>query len=242
MKLKNLVVVESPAKARTLEKYLGSNFRVKASLGHVRDLPKSKLGLDVENDFQPKYVIPLDKRKLVKDLKDTAKTAGDIYLATDPDREGEAIAWHLMEAMGLGPRQVHRVDFHEITEHAVKEAISHPRKIDMDLVDAQQARRVLDRLVGYSSARCSGRRSAAACRRGGCICRRAARVEREREIDAFQPIEYWTSTPTWPSRHRAASPSIRRRRLPERGGQKVELHNQAETDAHRAGAGGCGLA
>src|SRR5581483_8240591 len=109
MKLKNLVVVESPAKARTLEKYLGRNFQVKASLGHVRDLPKSSLGVDTDNEFEPKYLVPLDKRRLVKDLKSTAKTAGEVYLATDPDREGEAIAWHLMNALELDPSKIHRV-------------------------------------------------------------------------------------------------------------------------------------
>src|SRR5690242_4267079 len=193
MKLKNLVVVESPAKARTLEKYLGSNFRVKASLGHVRDLPKSSLGVDPEHGFEPKYLVPLDKRKLVKDLKDSAKISGEVYLATDPDREGEAIAWHLMNAMDLDENKVRRVAFHEITERAVKDAIAHPRQIDLDLVNAQQARRVLDRLVGYKLSPLLWRK----VRRGlsaGRVQSVAVRlvVEREREIEAFVPVEYWT--------------------------------------------------
>jgi DNA topoisomerase-1 len=230
VKLKNLVVVESPAKARTLEKYLGSNFRVKASLGHVRDLPKSQLGVDVDHDFQPKYVIPLDKRKLVKDLKDTAKNSGEVYLATDPDREGEAIAWHLMEAMGLEPDHVHRVAFHEITESAVKEAISQPRKIDMDLVDAQQARRVLDRLVGYKLSPLLWRK----VRRGlsaGRVQSVAVRLvcDREAQIEAFTPEEYWSIEAD------LAKAGIKRTKkdefrasLLQRAGKKISLKNEAE--------------
>ena len=193
MKLKNLVVVESPAKARTIEKYLGANFRVKASLGHVRDLPKSSLGVDPDHDFEPKYLVPLDKRKLVKDLKDSAKTSGMVYLATDPDREGEAIAWHLMNAMDLDETKVQRVAFHEITEKAVKEAIVHPRAIDIDLVNAQQARRVLDRLVGYKLSPLLWRK----VRRGlsaGRVQSVAVRLvcDREAQVEAFKPEEYWT--------------------------------------------------
>src|SRR5579884_2029797 len=184
MKLKHLVVVESPAKARTLEKYLGRDFQVKASLGHVRDLPKSSLGVDTDNDYEPKYLVPTDKRRLVKDLKTSAKSAGDVYLATDPDREGEAIAWHLMNAMELDASKVRRVAFHEITEGAVKDAIAHPRQLDMDLVNAQQARRVLDRLVGYKLSPLLWRK----VRRGlsaGRVQSVAVRlvVDREREIE-----------------------------------------------------------
>ncbi|MDE3078108.1 MAG: toprim domain-containing protein, partial [Chloroflexota bacterium] len=149
MKQRNLVVVESPTKARTLEKFLGRDYQVRASLGHVRDLPKSSLGVDVDNDFVPRYLIPQDKKKVVKDLKDLASSAREVYIATDPDREGEAIAWHLANAMGLDGKPLRRIEFHEITEGAIKEAIARPRQIDMDLVNAQQARRVLDRLVGY---------------------------------------------------------------------------------------------
>src|SRR3990172_12941618 len=146
---KDLVIVESPAKARTVERFLRGKYRVKASLGHIRDLPKSQLGVDVENDFAPKYLIPKEKRSVVKELKEAAKDAPSIYLATDPDREGEAISWHLIHAANLNKVPVRRVVFHEITEEAIDEAFRHPRDIDMDLVNAQQAPRVLDRLVGY---------------------------------------------------------------------------------------------
>jgi DNA topoisomerase I len=143
-----LVIVESPAKARTVGRFLGKDYTVRASVGHVRDLLRSQLSVDVNNDFTPKYRVPNEKRTVVKELKSLAKTAEEIYLATDPDREGEAIAWHLMESAEIDPEITRRVVFHEITNTAVAEAFSHPRSINMDLVDAQQARRVLDRLVG----------------------------------------------------------------------------------------------
>ncbi len=190
---RNLVIVESPTKARTIERFLGRNYAVRACLGHVRDLPKSKLGLDVEHDFQPQYVVPKEKRDLLKTLKSQARDAGTIYLATDPDREGEAIAWHLVEATGPDPGRVRRVIFHEITPHAVREAIAQPRDIDMRLVDAQQARRVLDRLVGYRVSPLLWRKV-----KGGLSAGRVQTValrlivEREREIESFVPVEYWT--------------------------------------------------
>src|SRR5215467_7319993 len=147
---KNLVIVESPAKARTLEKYLGRDFTVKASVGHVMDLPKSKLGVDIENDFEPQYQVLHGKKKVIDDLKKAAKGKENIYLAPDPDREGEAIAWHIAEKIGDSRRQnVHRVLFNEITKRAVEEAIRHPHALDRDLYEAQQTRRILDRLVGY---------------------------------------------------------------------------------------------
>ncbi|HRA48557.1 MAG TPA: toprim domain-containing protein, partial [Thermomicrobiales bacterium] len=145
---KRLVIVESPAKARTIERYLGKDYSVVASVGHVRDLPKSTMGVDLENDFAPKYTIPRDKSKLVKDLKASVANATEVILATDPDREGEAIAWHLVQATNANEKPLKRVVFHEITPTAVLEAMEHPREIDMDLVDAQQARRILDRVVG----------------------------------------------------------------------------------------------
>lgn len=188
-----LVIVESPAKARTVGRFLGKGFTVKPSVGHVRDLLRSQLSVDVENDFQPKYRVPNEKRAVVKELKGLVKDAAEVYLATDPDREGEAIAWHLMEAAQIDPKIARRVVFHEITEPAVADAFAHTRDIDMDLVDAQQARRVLDRLVGYSLSpllwrKVRGRLSA------GRVQSVALRliVEREREIDAFTPVEYWT--------------------------------------------------
>ncbi|HLQ34255.1 MAG TPA: type I DNA topoisomerase [Chloroflexota bacterium] len=229
MALKNLVVVESPAKARTLEKYLGSNFRVKASLGHVRDLPKSSLGVDPDNDFEPKYLVPLDKRKLIKDLKDSAKSAGQVYLATDPDREGEAIAWHLVNAMDLDEKKVRRVAFHEITESAVKAAIAQPRQIDMDLVNAQQARRVLDRLVGYKLSPLLWRK----VRRGlsaGRVQSVTVRLvcDREAQVEAFKPEEYWTIDADLAKAGRHTKKDQFRAALLQRAGKKIGLKNQAD--------------
>jgi len=145
-----LVIVESPAKARTVGRFLGPGYSVKASLGHVRDLLRSKLSVDVDNGFTPQYRVPREKKDVVKALKAEVGKAAEVYLATDPDREGEAIAWHLLEAAAIDPSQARRVVFHEITQPAVEEAFQHPRAIDMNLVDAQQARRILDRLVGYN--------------------------------------------------------------------------------------------
>jgi DNA topoisomerase-1 len=188
-----LVIVESPAKARTVGRFLGKGYTVKASVGHVRDLLRSQLSVDVENGFTPKYRVPNEKRAVVKEIKALAKQAEEIYLATDPDREGEAIAWHLAESAEINPKISQRVVFHEITEPAVADAFAHPRRINMDLVDAQQARRVLDRLVGYNLSpllwrKVRGRLSA------GRVQSVALRliVEREREIQAFVPVEYWS--------------------------------------------------
>jgi len=188
-----LVIVESPAKARTVGRFLGKGFTVKASVGHVRDLLKSQLSVDVDNDFTPKYRVPNEKRPVVKEIKSLAHSAEKVYLATDPDREGEAIAWHLLESAEIDPGITQRVVFHEITEPAVADAFAHPREINMDLVDAQQARRVLDRLVGYNLSpllwrKVRGRLSAG---RVQSVALRLV-VEREREIDAFVPEEYWT--------------------------------------------------
>lgn len=188
-----LVVVESPAKAKTIGRYLGRGYVVKSSLGHVRDLLKSRLSVDVENNFTPEYRVPNEKRTLVKELKAAAAHADEIYLATDPDREGEAIAWHVMEAAEMDPARTRRVVFQEITQPAIRAAFENPRDIDMDRVEAQQARRVLDRLVGYQLSpllwrKVQGRLSA------GRVQSVAVRlvVEREREIDAFSSEEYWT--------------------------------------------------
>jgi DNA topoisomerase-1 len=188
-----LVIVESPAKARTVARFLGKGFTVKASIGHVRDLLRSELSVDVENNFTPKYRVPNEKRQLVKELKGLAQQVEEVFLATDPDREGEAIAWHLMEAAGIDPAISQRVVFHEITKHAIDEAFSHPRQVDMHLVDAQQARRVLDRLVGYSISPLLWEkvRSRLSAGRVQSVALRLV-VEREREIDAFEPVEYWT--------------------------------------------------
>jgi DNA topoisomerase I len=188
-----LVVVESPAKARTIGRYLGRGYRVMSSVGHVRDLLKSRLSVDIEHNFEPEYRVPNDKRKVVKELTEAAATAKEIYLATDPDREGEAIAWHVQESAEMDPGRTHRVVFQEITKPAIIAAFEHPREIDMDRVNAQQARRILDRLVGYKLSpllwrKVRGRLSA------GRVQSVAVRliVEREREIEDFEPEEYWT--------------------------------------------------
>jgi DNA topoisomerase-1 len=190
---KDLVIVESPAKARTLSNFLGSDYVVEASIGHVRDLPKSKLGVDVDEGFQPTYVIPTDKKQIVTRIKKTAQGAKNIWLATDPDREGEAISWHLVQAADLGDIPHQRLVFHEITRDAVRHAFDEPRPINQELVDAQQARRVLDRLIGYKISPILGQK----VRRGlsaGRVQSPALKmvVDREREIQAFVPQEYWT--------------------------------------------------
>jgi DNA topoisomerase I len=188
-----LVIVESPAKAKTVGRFLGRGYTVKASVGHIRDLLRSQISVDVENGFVPKYRVPNEKRQVVNEIKTLASKAEEVYLATDPDREGEAIAWHLVEAADIPAKYTRRVVFHEITEPAVAEAFSHSRGINMNLVDAQQARRILDRLVGYNLSpllwrKVRGRLSA------GRVQSVALRIiiEREREIDAFIPVEYWS--------------------------------------------------
>src|SRR5882724_1641110 len=145
----NLVIVESPAKAKTIAKYLGSDFTVKSSFGHVRDLPKKGMSVDIEHDFAPNYEVSPDKKKTVAELRAAAKTATTVWLASDEDREGEAIAWHLSEVLKLKPENTKRIVFHEITKPAIENAIKNPRTVDIDLVNAQQARRILDRIVGY---------------------------------------------------------------------------------------------
>ncbi len=188
-----LVIVESPAKARTVGKFLGKGYVVKASVGHVRDLLRSRLSVDVKNDFKPYYVVPREKKKVVEELKEAVRHASEVYLATDPDREGEAIAWHLMEVARIPRSKARRVVFHEITKTAIEEAFSHPRTIDMNLVNAQQARRVLDRLVGYMLSPLLWRkvRNRTSAGRVQSVALRLI-VEREREIQNFVPEEYWT--------------------------------------------------
>jgi DNA topoisomerase-1 len=188
-----LVIVESPAKARTIGRYLGKEYKVEASVGHVRDLLRSQLSVDVENNFEPKYRVPNEKRPVVKELKKLASQVEEIYLATDLDREGEAIAWHLMEAAEIEPERTKRVVFHEITKPAIDEAFSHPREINLKMVNAQQARRILDRLVGYSLSPILWRkvRNRLSAGRVQSVALRLV-VEREREIENFVPEEYWT--------------------------------------------------
>lgn len=190
---KHLVIVESPAKARTLSGMLGPGYEVRASVGHVRDLPKSRLGVDLDNDFQPHYIVPPEKREIVRKLREAVSSADTVFLATDPDREGEAISWHLVEATGMNGKTHRRVVFHEITPEAVRHAFRQPRDIDMHLVNAQQARRVLDRLVGYKISPLlwqKVRRGLSAGRVQSVALRMV--VDREREIAAFVPKEYWT--------------------------------------------------
>ena len=190
---KYLVIVESPAKAATIGKFLGNNYKIEASMGHVRDMPKSQMGIDFEHDFEPKYITIRGKGDLLASLRKEVKKADKIYLATDPDREGEAISWHLYYALKLESKKVYRITFNEITKNAVKESLKNAREIDMNLVDAQQARRMLDRMVGYrispllwakiKRGLSAGRVQSVALR---IIC------DREDEINAFIPEEYWS--------------------------------------------------
>ena len=185
----NLVIVESPAKANTIKGYLGSNYKVIASKGHIRDLPKSTLGIDVKNNFEPHYINIRGKGDVIKELKKEAKNASKVYLATDPDREGEAISWHIAEQLGIPADKACRVTFNEITQTAVKEAIKNPRKIDQDLVNSQQARRILDRLVGFKLSEVLWKNLKSGLS-GGRVQSVAARIvtEREEEIRAFDVL------------------------------------------------------
>jgi DNA topoisomerase I len=231
----NLVIVESPAKARTINRYLGRGYTVKSSVGHVRDLLKSRLSVDVEHDFEPEYRVPNDKRTVVKELQAAAARAERIYLATDPDREGEAIAWHVLEAAEMEPQRTKRVVFQEITRPAVLAAFQQPREIDMDRVNAQQARRILDRLVGYKLSpllwrKVRGRLSA------GRVQSVAVRlvVEREREIDAFDVEEYWSLSAQLsrvPWRHNKPRPFFQAK-LHQYQGQEPVLRTEAEVLPH----------
>lgn len=223
---KNLVIVESPSKAKTIGKFLGSRYKVIASVGHVRDLPKSKLGIDLENDFEPQYISIRGKGQIIKDLKKEAKNAAKIFLATDPDREGEAISWHLAFLLGIDASQPCRIVFNEITKKAIQTAIKNPRPIDLKLVDAQQARRVLDRLVGYQISPLLWRK----VRRGlsaGRVQSAALKIicDRENEIKAFVPEEYWTITADLKKGKKFAA------KLVEHNQKKLAISNKGESDA-----------
>ena len=224
----NLVIVESPSKAKTIGKYLGPDYLVKASMGHLRDLPKSKMGVDLEHDFKPDYIPVRGKEELIKELRTAANEVQTVYLATDPDREGEAISWHLKELLNLSDEKAHRVTFNEITQRVVRESIQHPRDIDYDLVDAQQARRILDRIVGYELSPLLWKK----VRRGlsaGRVQSVATRmvVDRENEIRAFQPKEYWSLDVTL---NRVGKPgSFVAHYWGEE--KKRELENEAQTQA-----------
>ncbi|GJL54997.1 MAG: DNA topoisomerase 1 [Nitrospirales bacterium] len=224
---KSLVIVESPTKARTLTKYLGRSYQVIASVGHIKDLPKSKLGIDLEHDFEPQYVVIRGKTKVLTDIKAQAKTAKNIYLAPDPDREGEAIAWHIAEELSAKGHQVYRVLFNEITETAVKRALESPGVIDMKKVNAQQARRVLDRIVGYMLSPLLWKK----IRRGlsaGRVQSVAVRVicEREAEREAFEPEEYWTLTAAL----RGQNPPPFQARLQDFRGERIEVRTAEEAN------------
>ncbi len=226
---KYLVILESPAKVKTVKKILGKNYEVVASNGHVRDLPKSQMGIDVENDFEPKYITIRGKGDVLAMLRKEAKKADKVYLATDPDREGEAISWHLSKALGLADDQIHRISFNEITKTAVKNSLKNARGIDMDLVDAQQARRVLDRLVGYKISPLLW----AKVKRGlsaGRVQSVALRIvcDREEEIAAFLPEEYWTvEAQLLPEGEK--KPLVAK--LVSKGGEKIAISNKEEKDA-----------
>lgn len=225
---KHLVVVESPAKAKTIERILGPDYKVMASMGHLRDLPKRTMGVDIENGFTPEYVNSTDRANVIKDLQKAANQCCDILLATDPDREGEAISWHLSKLLDVNPEDKVRIAFHEITPPAIREAIKDPEPIDLDRVDAQQARRVLDRLVGYKLSPwlwrqvyrglSAGRVQSVATR---LIC------EREEEIRAFVPVEYWTIEAMYKTEKNESFKA----KLTQIDGKDAELHNEEETDA-----------
>ncbi len=234
-----MVIVESPAKARTVGRFLGREYTVRASVGHVRDLPANRMGVDIENGFAPRYVIPEGRKDVVRELRHLVKESSAVYLATDPDREGEAISWHLVQALqpAIGRRPVHRVEFHEITQEAVAHAFAHPRQIDMNRVEAQQARRILDRIVGYTLSPLLrdklGRRGLSAGRVQSVAVRLV--VEREREIQAFVPVEYWTIKAEL-AKHEAPTLPVEERkgfiaRLHRIRGQEAELHSEAEVQA-----------
>ncbi len=226
---KALVVVESPAKAKTINKYLGRNYKVVASMGHVRDLPKSKLGVDIDEGFEPSYEVIASRKKVLKELKDAAKTADEIFVATDPDREGEAIGWHLAEELGSGNRKkIRRLMFNEITKKGVLSALEHPTTINKQMVDAQQARRVLDRLVGYKISPLlwdKVRRGLSAGRVQSVALKLVC--DREREIERFVPEEYWNIT----ARLLGPVPPEFDARLLKRDGANVKVSSQSEADA-----------
>ena len=230
-----LVIVESPAKAKTIGKYLGRDYEVTASMGHIRDLPTSQLGIDVEHGYTPQYISIKGKEKLIKELKSQAKKAEQVYLATDPDREGEAISWHLANILGLDPAQPNRITFDEITKKGVQEGMAHPRAIDEDLFNAQQARRVLDRLVGYKLSPFLWRK----VRRGlsaGRVQRVAVRLidDREKEIEAFKPEEYWNVDATLS----AGGKKFTARLATDAAGKKLLPKSEADARAIEAGLQG----
>ncbi|MDD3410409.1 MAG: type I DNA topoisomerase [Eubacteriales bacterium] len=227
-----LVIVESPAKAKTIEKFLGKGYKVEASQGHVRDLPKSQLGVDTENDFAMKYITIRGRGSILAKIKKDAKSASKVYLATDPDREGEAISWHLASALDMDPSKPCRIEFHEITKKAVKEAIEHPRAVDMDRVDAQQARRALDRLVGYkiSPLLWAKVKKGLSAGRVQSVATRLV-VQREQEIESFIPEEYWDVTANTAMSGARGKKTLLQCRLAGLHGKKASIAAEAEATA-----------
>lgn len=239
---KSLIIVESPTKAKTISKFVGSNFQVEASFGHVRDLPKSKLSIDIEHNFEPKYVIPVKAKEVITKLKSLAKDAPEVILATDEDREGEAISWHLVQALGLGDqteiakdaadKRIKRIVFHEITKPAIEHALENPRGLDLRLVDAQQARRVLDRLVGYELSPFLWRkiRYGLSAGRVQSVAVRLV-VEREREIQNFKSEEYWSIEAKLAKQKQDRTFIAKLAKFGDKAVGKMDIHTQAEADA-----------
>lgn len=226
----NLIIVESPTKAKTISRFLGSGFLVRSSFGHVRDLPKSKLGVDVADNFKPKYVIPTKAKKVISELKDALAESDEVIMATDEDREGEAIAWHLAQALGENEKSVKRIVFHEITKSAIENSLKHPRVIDMNLVDAQQARRILDRLVGYELSPFLWRkiRYGLSAGRVQSVALRLV-VERERDIQGFVKEEYWTvEADLAPGEAEKKSFRARLIKIGEKALEKLDIKNESE--------------
>lgn len=224
-----LIIVESPAKANTIKKFLGGNTKVVASMGHIRDLPKSKLGIDVEHNFEPEYINIRGKGDLIKELKKDAKSSKKVYLATDPDREGEAIAWHLSKMLDVDDSKVTRVTFNEITKTAVQKAIKEPRDIDINLVDAQQARRVLDRIVGYKISPVLWKKVQKGLS-AGRVQSVAVRliVEREEEIENFKPEEYWN---IYADLKEPKSKKSFQAKLYGKDNKKIDIHSENEANS-----------
>ena len=223
----DLIIVESPHKAKTIEKFLSGDYKVEASKGHIRDLPVNKMGINVKKNFEPEYVINADKQADIARLKKSVQKADTVYLATDPDREGEAISWHLAEVLGIDEKKPVRIEFHEISPKAVKNALANPRTIDMNLVDAQQARRVLDRIVGYSISPVASLRlnETLSAGRVQSVALKMV-VDREREIKAFVPQEYWLIRAILSTDKNAVLKAL----LAEKSGKKYKPANAEETE------------
>ena len=235
--MKTLVIVESPTKAKTISKFLGKGYKVESSFGHLRDLPKSKMGIDIENNFEPQYITPRDKSKKATELKKIAKDADMIYFATDQDREGEAISWHLAQLFNVDPGDAKRIVFHEVTKNAILKALENPKNIDINLVNSQQARRVLDRLVGYELSPFLWKKIAKGLS-AGRVQSVAVRliVEREREIQAFKEEEYWTIESLF---HKPETPgsefSSTLSKIAGKAIDKMEIKNREQADGIIAG-------